>query len=253
MPHLINLSWSLLPVFLFFFTAVFQGQSTGFHLYTEQGISALNNFNRQPNERAFGGYAAALGGEYRFRSGLYLKADAQLVSTRLEFYNNIGPQQGFDLTDIEFYNVIGLVNAKEYRLAYGVGIATNWRKFRFALDLSHSIEFHQRAQTSILQDSSFHHLPPPITSRYGETIAPFQRNLRIVNNSAHQLQLSGSVLVDFSSRIGLGLFYRTDLLNRWVALQAERNLGQRNFSVVKQNEARQAIAGLRLTYQLGKH
>lgn len=250
----INICLVILPAFLFLFTASLQGQPTGLHLQLEQGISALNDFNMKKAAGAFGGYAAGLGGEYRFRSGLYIKADAQLISTRLEFFNRPTPQQsiGQIVTDIDFYNIIGLVNAKEYRFAYGVGIATNWRKVRFALDLAHSIEFHQRAQTSIPQDSLLRHFPPPTISQYGEVFAPHQRNLRIVNNSAHQLQLSGSVLVEFSLPIGLGLFYRTDLLNRWVDLQAERNLGQKNFSAMQRIRARQAIVGLRLTYAFGQ-
>ncbi len=242
----------LLSVFFFFVSPNLSAQTSDFLLHLEQGIAALNGFSRQPDRGAFGGYAAALGGEYHLRSGLYLKADAQLISTRLEFYNRRGLQQGFTLTDIEFYNVIGLVNAREYRFSYGMGMATNWRKLRFALDLAHSIEFRQRAQTSILPDSSFHHLPSPIISRYGTVFAPYQRNLRLLNNSAHQLQLAGTILTELNPRISLGLFYRTDLLNRWVALQAEKNLGQGNFASVQQRQAKQAITGLRLTYQIRK-
>lgn len=60
---------------LIFFTASLQSQSSGFHLQTEQGISALNNFNMKRGDGGFGGYATSLGGEYRFRSGFYLKVE----------------------------------------------------------------------------------------------------------------------------------------------------------------------------------
>jgi hypothetical protein len=250
MHLLFNTRLALLPALLFFFTAALQGQSSGFHLLLEQGLSSVSSFSLQEDKWA-GSYGASLGGEYRFPSGFYLKADVQRLSAQMRFSNGSLTLNSSDTTTLGPNKASGITKSKEYRIAYGAGVVTNWKKVRFALDLAHSIEFLQRAETiaerpdGLIQDGGATAL-----SRYGETFTFNDENWRLNNNSDHQLQLTGSILVDLSPRIGIGLFYRTDVLNRWVELQLEDVPGQSDWVTVERTEVRQAMAGVRLTYGL---
>jgi hypothetical protein len=251
MPLPINLCLALLPAFFFFFITTLQGQSSSFHLQIEQGISALNNFNMERDKGGFGGYATSLGGECRFPSGFYLKADVQRLSAQLSFSNNYLTLNSSDTTTLGPNQAYGTTRSKEYRIAYGGGVATSWKKVRFTLDLAHSIEFHQRAETIAERPNGFFRDGGATAlSRYGETFTFNDENWRLINNSNHQLQVTGSMLVELSPRIGLGLFYRTDLLTRWVELQLQDQPGQPEFVTVERRDARQAMTAVRLTYGL---
>ena len=246
MPSFIN---SIFLFTAFFISSGAQAQSSGFHLQLEQGIAALNDFDMGPNQGVFGGYAASLGGEYRFPSGFYVKSAVQLISSKLNFSNDYLRLMSSDTTTLGINQASGSTKSKEYRFAYGAGMATNWKKIRFALDLAHSIEFHQRAQTVAGRGSGpFEDGGSAALSNYGETFPFAGQNWRLINNSNHQLQLTGSILAELSPRIGIGFFYRTDLLTRWVELQLEDMPGQMDFVIVERRVARQAMAGIRLTY-----
>jgi hypothetical protein len=200
---------------------------------------------------AFGGYAAGLGGEYRFSSGFYLKADVQRISSLLEFNNLTLLLNTPDSINIGVNQASGSTRSKEYRISYGVGVSTNWQKIRFALDISHSIEFIQRAESVADHADGFHPDGGFVAiSRYNETFTFGDHQWRLVNNAAHQLQVTGSIIIAFSPKVGLGIFYRTDLLNRWVELQTEGNMGQTDLVAIERLKARQAMTGVRLTYRL---
>jgi hypothetical protein len=243
---------TLLPICFFLYTASLLGQSAGFHLQTEQGISALNNFNMTRNKGAFGGYATSLGGTYYFPSGFYLKANVQRLSAQLEFRNDDFDLSSIDTFAIDIVQANGSTRSREYRIAYGAGISTNWKKVHFALDLAHSIEFHQRAESTVnLETGFFFDAGSFALSQYGASFLYANESWRLINNSTHQLQLTGSILVELSPQMGIGLFYRTDLLTRWVELQLEHRQHQAEPVVIERRDARQAMTGLRLTYQIG--
>jgi len=247
----INTRLVLLPVFFLFFTIVLTGQSSSLHLYLDQGLSSVSDFDLKKDQWS-GSYGAALGGEYYFPSGFYLKADLQLLSAQLSFYNNSLTLNSSDTATIGPNQASGTTRSKAYRLSYGSGITTNWKRVRFALDLAHSIEIHQRAETIAERpDGFFRDGGATAISQYGETFPFNDETWRLINNSNHQLQITGSVIAELSPKFGLGLFYRTDLLTRWVELQLEDVPGQQDFVTVERREARQAMAGLRLTYGFG--
>lgn len=236
---------------LIFLTTSLQSQSSGFHLQTEQGISALNNFNMKRGDGGFGGYATSLGGEYRFRSGFYLKADVQLMSAQIEFRNNNFDLRSIDTLSTATTQVSGSTKSKEYRVSYGAGVATNWKKVRFALDLAHSIEFHQRAETIAEALTGFFiETGATAISSYNEPFLFKNENWQLVSNSVHQLQLTGSILAELSPKVSIGLFYRNDLFTRWIELQLEHRQLQTPHVAVERREARQAMTGVRFTYQL---
>jgi hypothetical protein len=240
----------LLPLLIT--SEIVHAQSSGFVFQTEQGISALNNFNRKRDAGAFGGYAASLGAEYRLPSGIYFQAAVQRLSARLEFNNNSLTLNSSDTATLGPNQAYGSTWSKEYRFAYGVGAAANWKTIRFSLDLAHSVEFNQRAETiAVRVDGLIEDGGDFATSRYREAFNFRDENWKLVNNSNHQLQLTGSIAAAFSSRFSIALFYRTDLLTRWVELRLQDQPGQTDFVLVERRDARQAVAGLRLTYGLG--
>lgn len=248
----INTRLAVLSALFLSFTAALAGQSPGLHLQVEQGVSSVSGFNLQQDKWG-GNYAASLGAEYHFPSGFYLKADVQHLSAQLSFRNDFLTQHSSDTTTIGPNQASGTTRLKEYRVAYGGGVAKNWKKMRFSLDLAHSIEFYQRAETIAERpDGFFQDGGATATSRYGEVFNFNNENWQLINNSNHQLQLTGSILLQMSPRIGLGLFYRTDLLNRWMELQLQDLPGQTDFVIVERRDARQATAGLRLACKLGK-
>lgn len=227
------------------------GQSSGFHLQMDQGISALNNFNMKEGAGAFGGYATSLGVEYRFRSGFYLKADAQRLTARLEFRNDYLTLNSSDTTTLGPNQAYGSTRSEEYRFAYGAGVATKWKMLRFTLDLAHSVDFFQRAETvAVRVDGLIEDGGDFAVSKYEEAFDFRDENWKLVNNSNHQLQLTGSIAAEFSPRFSLGLFYRTDLLTRWVELRLQDQPGQTDFVLVERRDARQAMAGVRLAHGL---
>lgn len=251
MHYPINTRLALFPAFFLFFATALTGQSSGLHLYLEQGLSSVSKFDLQKDQWS-GSYGAALGGEYHFPSGFYLKADVQLLSAQLSFNNNSLTLNNSDTTTIGPNQAQGTTRSKAYRLSYGSGIATNWKRVRFALDLAHSIELGQRAETIAERpDGFFADGGETAISSYGEIFSFNNENWQLINNSNQQLQITGSVIAELSPRFGIGLFYRTDLLNRWVELQLEDVPGQNNFVTVERQDARQAMAGIRFTYGFG--